>query len=82
MDGQNVKLGNYSRRFLLGELYGTYSFINVLHGKEEFDNKHSRKNMVEVAVVSEIVASVYRGTEIIKLIQDINSFCLRLRGIR
>ncbi|PON87677.1 P-loop containing nucleoside triphosphate hydrolase [Trema orientale] len=59
LDGQNVKLGNYSRRFLPGKLYGTYSFINVPYGKEEFDNKHSRKNRVEVSVVSEIVASVY-----------------------
>ena len=42
-------------------MYGAYSFINVAQGKEGFDNKHSSKNMVEVAVVSEIVASLYKG---------------------
>ncbi|KAF4404609.1 hypothetical protein G4B88_005995 [Cannabis sativa] len=60
LDGHNVKHGAYSRRFLPGEMYGTYSFINVPHGKEEFDYKHSRMNMVEVAVVSDIIGSIYK----------------------
>ena len=25
-------------------MYGSYSFINVAHGKEEFDNSHSLQN--------------------------------------
>ncbi|PON87681.1 P-loop containing nucleoside triphosphate hydrolase [Trema orientale] len=59
-DGPNVKLGSCSKSFLQGKMYGSYSFINVAHGKETFDNKHSSKNMVEVAVVSEILASLYK----------------------
>ncbi|XP_062083051.1 helicase sen1-like isoform X2 [Humulus lupulus] len=66
LDGQNVKLGNYSRSFLPGEMYGTYSFINVPHGREGFDHKHSRRNMVEVAVVSDIVASIYKEFRLTK----------------
>ena len=62
MDGPNVIQNDYNKRFLPGEMYGSYSFINVPHGKEAFDNKHSRKNMVEVSVVSEIVATLYKGT--------------------
>ncbi|KAG5534406.1 hypothetical protein RHGRI_022506 [Rhododendron griersonianum] len=60
LDGPNVKERTYERRFLRGRMYGSYSFINVTHGKEEFDSRHSRKNMVEVAVVSEIVASLFK----------------------
>ncbi|KAI8540977.1 hypothetical protein RHMOL_Rhmol08G0027200 [Rhododendron molle] len=57
LDGPNVKEQAYERRLLQGSMYGTYSFINVSQGKEEYE-KQSMKNMVEVAVVSEIVASL------------------------
>ncbi|KAH7852774.1 hypothetical protein Vadar_029088 [Vaccinium darrowii] len=60
LDGPNVKEQTYERHFLRGSMYGSYSFINVSHGKEEFDSRHSRKNMVEVAVVSEMVASLFK----------------------
>ncbi|KAG5534407.1 hypothetical protein RHGRI_022507 [Rhododendron griersonianum] len=60
LDGPNVKERTYERHFLRGSMYGSYSFINVSHGKEEFDSRYSRKNMVEVAVVSEIVASLFK----------------------
>ncbi|KAI5351160.1 hypothetical protein L3X38_004051 [Prunus dulcis] len=33
---------------------------DVANAQEEFDRRHSHKNMVEVAVVCEIVASLYR----------------------
>ena len=62
LDGENVTSKNYSRRFLHGEMYGSFSFINVPQGKEELNNNHSRKNMVEVAVVSDLVARLYKGT--------------------
>lgn len=61
LDGQNVQERSYDRRFLQGKMYGSYSFINVAHGKEEFDHSHSMKNSVEVAVVCEIVASLFKG---------------------
>lgn len=49
-------------------MYRSYSFINVANGKDEFDHRCSRKNMVEVAVVSEIVASLYKGSYCTKLV--------------
>ncbi|KAL4593874.1 hypothetical protein ACB092_M008500 [Castanea dentata] len=60
LDGHNVKGRSYERHFLQGKMYGSYSFINVPHGKEEFNNSHSLKNMVEAAVVSEIVSSLFK----------------------
>ena len=61
LDGPNVIERSYKRRFLQGKMYGSYSFINVAHGKEEFDNSHSLQNMVEAAVASEIVSSLCKG---------------------
>ncbi|KAF3952537.1 hypothetical protein CMV_021911 [Castanea mollissima] len=58
LDGPNVKERRHERSFLQENMFSSYIFINVAHGKEEFDNSHSLKNMVEVAVASEIVASL------------------------
>ncbi|KAI8540975.1 hypothetical protein RHMOL_Rhmol08G0027100 [Rhododendron molle] len=60
LDGANVKEQAYNRCFLRGSMYGSYSFINVSHGKEEFESGHTCKNMVEVAVVFEIVARLFK----------------------
>ncbi|KAF5466228.1 hypothetical protein F2P56_016175 [Juglans regia] len=60
LDGDNVKGKSHERRFLQGKMYGSYSFINVAHGKEEFDNSQSQKNMVEAAVVYEIVSRLVK----------------------
>ena len=60
-DALNVKLRSYKRCFLQGDMYGSYSFINLTYGKEERGNSHSSRNMVEVAAVSEIVAKLFRG---------------------
>ncbi|KAH7853124.1 hypothetical protein Vadar_033555 [Vaccinium darrowii] len=60
LDGSNVKERTYERHFLQGSMYGSYSFINISHGKEEFDSRQSTKNMVEVAVISEMVASLFK----------------------
>ncbi|GLT57702.1 hypothetical protein SLA2020_306550 [Shorea laevis] len=60
MDAPTVKNRSYVKHFLGGNMYGPYSFINVTCGKEQFDNGHSPKNMVEVAVVCEIVANVFK----------------------
>lgn len=62
LDGPNVKERTYEKRFLNGNMYGPFSFINVTHWKEDQDNGFSRKNMLEVAVVAEIVASLFKGT--------------------
>ncbi|THF97169.1 hypothetical protein TEA_003299 [Camellia sinensis var. sinensis] len=60
LDGLNVKEITCEKRFLQGKMFGSYSFINVAYGKEDFDDRHSRKNMVEVAVIVEIVATLFK----------------------
>ncbi|XP_028125769.1 uncharacterized protein LOC114322616 isoform X1 [Camellia sinensis] len=62
-DGPNVKEGTYERLFLQGSMYGSYSFINVSYGQEGFDNRHSTKNMVEVAVATDIVARLFKESK-------------------
>ncbi|XVF06350.1 hypothetical protein REPUB_Repub06bG0040400 [Reevesia pubescens] len=59
LDATIVKSRSHEKRFLHGSMYGAYSFINVAYGKEQFDCWHSPKNMVEVALVCEIVASLF-----------------------
>ncbi|KAK1410594.1 hypothetical protein QVD17_37131 [Tagetes erecta] len=54
VDGPNVKLKTYGKRFLEGNMYGSYSFINVTSAKEQFDQNHSMKNVMEVAVVEAV----------------------------
>lgn len=62
LNGSNVNQKSYEKCFLSGKMYGCYSFINIANGKEEFGRGSSQKNMAEVAVVYEMVASLYRGT--------------------
>ncbi|KAL8472326.1 hypothetical protein ACS0TY_029515 [Phlomoides rotata] len=62
MDGRNVRESSYNKRFVKDKMLGSYSFINVRNGREEFDNWHSRKNMVEVSVIAEIVSKLYKGS--------------------
>jgi senataxin len=60
-DASNVKERNYQKQFLQGNMYGPYSFINVANGKEQSNDGRSKKNLVEVAVVSAIVAGLFKG---------------------
>ncbi|KAI4357269.1 hypothetical protein L6164_001230 [Bauhinia variegata] len=60
-DASNVKRKNYAKQYLPGPMFGTYSFLNVIGGREEFDNiGRSRKNMVEVAVVDKILKNLHK----------------------
>ncbi|MED6209366.1 hypothetical protein PIB30_053967 [Stylosanthes scabra] len=44
-------------------MFGPYSFINVVGGREQFDDAgRSRKNMVEVAVVMKILKNCFKET--------------------
>ncbi|KAL7104163.1 hypothetical protein ACP275_08G226900 [Erythranthe tilingii] len=61
-DGPNVRERAYEKRFIEEKIYGSFSFINITNGKEEFDNRHSRRNMVEVSAVTEIVSKLYKET--------------------
>ncbi|WJX63857.1 hypothetical protein P8452_48692 [Trifolium repens] len=59
-DAAIVMEESYNKSFLEGEMYASYSFINIAEGKEKFGRGHSLKNMVEVAVISEIIQSLNR----------------------
>ncbi|KAK7387342.1 hypothetical protein VNO78_28069 [Psophocarpus tetragonolobus] len=61
LDSQSVKERSHERHFLHGDMFKFYSFINVAYGQDELDEGNSRKNIVEVAVISEIVLDLCRG---------------------
>ncbi|KAJ4799742.1 P-loop containing nucleoside triphosphate hydrolases superfamily protein [Rhynchospora pubera] len=55
-DAPSVLRRAYARRYLSGDMFGPYSFVNVETGKEDSDNSgHSKMNMVEVAVIVQIL---------------------------
>lgn len=61
-DAPDVKHKTYEKRYLPGRCFCPYSFINVPLGKEEMDDDgHSRRNMVEVALVMKMVRNLYEG---------------------
>ncbi|XP_043810300.1 uncharacterized protein LOC110608878 isoform X1 [Manihot esculenta] len=62
LDAPNVKNKRYRKYFLLGPLFGPYSFINVSCGREETVSfTYSYKNMVEVAMVTKIVRKLFKA---------------------
>uniref|UniRef100_A0A803MQQ9 Uncharacterized protein n=1 Tax=Chenopodium quinoa TaxID=63459 RepID=A0A803MQQ9_CHEQI len=63
-DGPNVKEISYCKNFLQEKIYGTYSFINVSRGNENFDKGHSPRNLVEAAVVCQIVVKLFKGKKV------------------
>ena len=61
-DAPNVKRSDYTKHYLPGEMFGPYSFINIIDGREEFDDAgRSYKNMAEVAVVMTILKNLHKG---------------------
>ncbi|KAI3891388.1 hypothetical protein MKX03_023343 [Papaver bracteatum] len=61
-DAYSVQQESYTKDLLQGNMYGPYSFINMSRGKEELDNKHSLYNMMEVAVISEIIENLFQAS--------------------
>ncbi|KAI3778696.1 hypothetical protein L2E82_08079 [Cichorium intybus] len=62
LDAENVTSKSYEKRYLSGPMFGSYSFINVVGGREEKDDDgRSRRNLVEVAVVIKIVQSLHKA---------------------
>lgn len=61
-DGPNVIDKKHTRCFLPGPMFAPYAFINVEFG-EEASNKseYSKKNLVEAAVISEIISRLFNG---------------------
>ncbi|KAL3527377.1 hypothetical protein ACH5RR_012033 [Cinchona calisaya] len=66
MDGPNVKSVAYKKRFLEGSIFGSYSFIDINNGKEQIDDRHSTKNLVEVYVIAEIVSNLHKQSLVSK----------------
>ncbi|KNA08841.1 hypothetical protein SOVF_159110 [Spinacia oleracea] len=63
IDAPKVEEISYSRSFLKGAMYGSYSFINVSRGKEDFEKGHSPRNIEEAVVVDHIVAKLFKGLD-------------------
>ncbi|PIN12997.1 RNA helicase [Handroanthus impetiginosus] len=62
LDAPNVQSESYKRQYLEGTMFGPYSFINIHGGKEELDDvEHSRRNLVEVAVVVKLVQKLFKA---------------------
>ena len=71
LDAQNVLSKTYGKSYLSGPMFGSYSFINIVGGREEKDDDgRSQRNMVEVAVVIKIVKNLFRGVHIGYVISD------------
>ncbi|TXG56676.1 hypothetical protein EZV62_017989 [Acer yangbiense] len=62
LDGPNVKSQSYEQCYLPGPMFGPYSFINILGGREDHvEVGHSRSNMVEVSVVMNILQNLHKA---------------------
>ncbi|KAL6562041.1 hypothetical protein OROGR_003048 [Orobanche gracilis] len=57
-DAPSVREKSYEKSFLEGEMFGSYSFIHIAKGKEQFGREHSLKNPVEAAVISELIGNL------------------------
>ncbi|OIW04994.1 hypothetical protein TanjilG_24466 [Lupinus angustifolius] len=60
VNAKSVKEISYNRRFLPERMYDSYSFIDVPMGREEFGDNHSRRNLVEVSIVYELVKKLHQ----------------------
>jgi superfamily I DNA and/or RNA helicase len=75
LDAPNVRKKSYEKHYLPGAMFGPYSFANVNDGREEKDEDgHSRKNMVEVAIVLKLLRNLYKGMSGWRLISVFSSF--------
>ncbi|KAM3753439.1 hypothetical protein ACB098_03G094400 [Castanea mollissima] len=62
LDAPNVKRKSYEKQYLPGPMFGPYSFINLIDGREERDDfERSWRNMVEVAIVTKILLNLYKA---------------------
>ncbi|WOH11779.1 hypothetical protein DCAR_0831271 [Daucus carota subsp. sativus] len=62
LNGSNVVEMTNHKHFFEGNMFGfgSYAFLNISNGREEINNSYSRKNTVEVAVVAELVARLFK----------------------
>ncbi|KAI4299682.1 hypothetical protein L6164_033116 [Bauhinia variegata] len=61
-DAPNVRGTAYDKFFLQGNMYGSYSFINIAKGKEKCGHVdgQSLRNIVEAAAITEIIKNLYK----------------------
>ncbi|OWM65617.1 uncharacterized protein LOC116199733 [Punica granatum] len=61
-DGPNVKHESYSKQYLPGLMFGSFSFINVSEGREERGvDGSSLTNPVEADVAAQILSNLYKA---------------------
>lgn len=62
IDAPIVRSKEYQKCYIPGQMFGSYSFINIIGGREEFDDyKRSRRNLVEAASVAMIISNLHKG---------------------
>ncbi|KAJ7942731.1 UvrD-like Helicase, ATP-binding domain, P-loop containing nucleoside triphosphate hydrolase [Quillaja saponaria] len=62
IDAPNVKRKSYEKHYLPLPMFGPYSFINIVGGREELDDAgRSRRNMIEVAIVMKILKKLHKA---------------------
>ncbi|KAJ1272389.1 hypothetical protein BS78_06G198200 [Paspalum vaginatum] len=62
LDAPNVMQKEHQKEYLPGWMFGPYSFVNIGDGREEHDELgHSRRNLIEVAVIQEILRNLQRA---------------------
>lgn len=67
MNAPCVMESGFEKRYLLGALFGPYSFVDIAYGGEELGkDKRSQRNYAEVDAISMILQSLYRGTPFLK----------------
>ncbi|KAB1205203.1 hypothetical protein CJ030_MR7G021969 [Morella rubra] len=61
LDASKVKRKSYEKQYLPWPMFGAYSFINIVGGREEKDDVgHGWRNLVEVAVVMKLLRKLYK----------------------
>ncbi|XP_021725753.1 probable helicase senataxin [Chenopodium quinoa] len=60
VDEPSVTGRSYVKNYLKGDMYGSYSFINVPNTMENFNRGPSPRNFEEAAVVVRIIAKLFR----------------------
>ncbi|CAL5030419.1 unnamed protein product [Urochloa decumbens] len=61
-DAPSVMQNEDQKKYLLGSMFGPYTFVNIEDGTEQFDELgHSRRNLVEVIVIEEILRKLQRA---------------------
>ena len=67
-DAPNVKRHDFGKTYLPGPMFSPYSFINLVGGKEQFDDEgRSYKNLAKVAVVMTILKNLHKSLSSINI---------------